>query len=210
MKLQHLCAIALLAACTLSTAQAADKGGINIPMIHIPGRDYEMGKTEVTQDQWVAVMGENPSSFSKCGGDCPVESVSWEDAIRFIKRLNKKTGKDYRLPTEAEWEYACHAGSNDTYCGGNDLDKLGWYMDNSGDETSPVASKKPNAWGFYDMSGNVWEWCQDKYDNEHDWRVPRGGSWVLGATTVRADYRYNRAPAERLSFIGFRLARTLP
>jgi formylglycine-generating enzyme required for sulfatase activity len=210
MKLKIMIAAAALLGSLLPVAHAADADGANIPMIAIPGRNYEMGKTEVTQAHWKAVMGENPSDFSKCGDDCPVEQVSWTDVKLFIKRLNRKTGKEYRLPSEAEWEYACLAGSNTTYCGGNDVDKVAWTKDNSGGETSPVAGKKPNAWGLYDMSGNVWEWVEDWYDSEQKERMLRGGSWINVAQNARAAIRSSSVPAARNHCLGFRLARTLP
>ncbi len=201
----------LTASLLLPTAHAADQGGVSIPMISIPGRNLEMGKTEVTQAQWQAVMGENPSYFSKCGDDCPVESVSWDDVQAFIGKLNFQTGKNYRLPSKAEWDYACLAGSNTVYCGGYDVDKVAWTKVNSGGETSSVADKRPNAWGLYDMSGNVWEWVEDKYDDTHDWRELRGGSWFNEPLNARASYHYyHDDPAKRSLNIGFRLARTLP
>ncbi len=210
MKLKSILAATVLAVSLIPAAHAADAGAISIPMIPIPGHNFEMGKTEVTQAQWVAVMGENPSHFNKCGDDCPVENVSWIDVKLYIKRLNRKTGQEYRLPSEAEWEYACRAGSQDTYCGGNDVDKVAWTTNNSGGETSPVAGKKPNAWGFYDMSGNVWEWVEDCYDSICDARVLRGGSWGSEPQGARAAYRCYDGPAFRGSNDGFRLARTLP
>jgi formylglycine-generating enzyme required for sulfatase activity len=139
-----------------------------------------------------------------------VENVSWIDVKLYIKRLNKKTGQEYRLPSESEWEYACLAGNQTTYCGGNDVDKVAWTENNSGSETSPVASKKPNAWGLYDMSGNVWEWCEDWYDNEQKYRVLRGGSWFHSPQYARAAFRSSDSPAKRINYYGFRLARTLP
>jgi tetratricopeptide (TPR) repeat protein len=201
----------------VNLSNVAEVGGISFPMIPVPDRDYpsipnkkyELGKTEVTQAQWLAVMGENPSHFSKCGDDCPVENVSWEDTKRFLQQLNKKTGKEYRLPTGEEWDYACNVKNlSYDYCGGYDLDKLGWTENNSGGETHPVAGKKPNAWGFYDMTGNVWEWVEDKSDEVHDWRVLRGGSW--GNKTPHTYHTINSDPTYRLYSVGFRLARTLP
>lgn len=127
---------------------------------------FAMGRTEVTQRQWKAIMGSNPSGFSSCGDNCPVEKVSWDDAQEFILRLNQKTGKQYRLPTEAEWEYACRAGGRQAYCGSDKPDTVGWYVGNSGTSTAypgmsvhPAASLRAN--GLYDMSGNVWEWMED-------------------------------------------------
>lgn len=212
MKKLAMISIALSGVLVLSltfSAHAANQGKIDIPMVSIPGKNYEIGKTEVTQGQWLAVMGENPSVNSKCGEDCPVENVSWDDAIRFIKRLNRTSGKEYRLPTEVEWKYACLAGSNTTYCGGENVDKLGWYQDNSGGEISPVAGKNPNAWGLYDMSGNVWEWCQDRFADDDEAHVLHGGGWNNPAKRLSADERTHEDKNDR-RMVGFRLARTLP
>lgn len=142
-------------------------------------------------------MGSNPSHFSSCGDKCPVESVSWNDAQDFISRLNSRTGKRYRMPTEAEWEYAARSGGKrEKYAGGNDVDAVAWYGSNSGSRTHPVGQKQPNGLGLYDMSGNVWEWCQDWYGGSYynqssrdnpggpssgSSRVIRGGGWVNAA-----------------------------
>lgn len=190
-------------------------------------RAFALGKTEVTQGQWKAIMENNPSKFSSCGDNCPVEQVSWDDAQAFIEKLNAKTGKKYRLPSEAEWEYACRAGGQHEYCGGDNLDDIAWYgasanpAGNSGKSTNPVATKQPNAFGLYDMSGNVWEWVEDVYHDSYNgaptdgsaWlgdsmlRVPRGGSWSFRQRAAKrggseSDFRYGT--------IGLRLARTLP
>jgi len=191
-------------------------------------RAFAMGKTEVTQGQWKAIMGNNPGKFTNCGDNCPVEQVSWDDAQEFIEALNAKTGKKYRLPSEAEWEYACRAGGQHEYCGSDNLDSIGWYgglakpAGNSGKSTNPVATMQPNAWGLYDMSGNVWEWVEDSYHDNYNgapadgsaWqeedgmiRVPRGGSWSY---PQRAAKRGGSESDFRYSTIGFRLARTLP
>ena len=183
-------------------------------------RGFWLGKYEVTQGQWQAVMGSNPSFFDECGPDCPVGNVSWEDAQEFIRRLNAAVGEQrYRLPTEAEWEYAARAGtSGDRY--GN-LDAIAWYGDNSGDRPHPVGRKAPNAWGLYDMLGNVNEWMQDWFgpypggavtdprgSGSGSKRVARGGSWFSSARGCRASYRYNYSPGYRGSILGFRLLRT--
>ena len=187
-------------------------------------KGFFMQTTQVTQGQWKALMGKNPSSFKKCGDDCPVEGVSWNDAQDFIKKLNKHEGvNNYRLPTEAEWEYAARAGSNTDYCFGDDeaeLTKYAWYVKNSGRRTHPVALKKPNDWGLYDMHGNVWEWVQDWYgdypsgsvtdpvgpENGSD-RVIRGGSWYDCARRCRSAFRYYYAPVNRYyDGVGFRLS----
>jgi formylglycine-generating enzyme required for sulfatase activity len=200
--------VLIAASFLIPVAYAADQGGA-IEMIRIPGQNYEMGKTEVTQAQWKAVMGENPSHFNKCGDDCPVDSVSWEDAKRYIKRLNKRTGKEYRLPFEDEWVFACLAGNQTTYCGGNVLHQVAWYKENSGDETSSVAGKQPNAWGLYDMTGNVWEWVDRRSDKGDVGRL-RGGSWDDGPVDARAPFQSFFEPSDRPYLNGFRLARTLP
>lgn len=189
--------------------------------------DFWIGQFEVTQAQWYAVMGNNPSEFKsdKVGEDSrnfPVEKVSWEDVQQFISRLEQRDGKKYRLPTEAEWEYACKSGGKDQkYCGGNNLDALAWYRDNSGNRTHRVGTKRPNGLGIYDMSGNVWEWCNDWYHRTYyQWgratdpagvdtgetRVSRGGGWDYAADSARAASRYSGSPDRRLGYIlGFRL-----
>ena len=127
---------------------------------------FWIGKYTVTQGQWQKVMGNNPSGFKK-GDNYPVETVSWDDAKEFIRKLNGKSGYTFRLPTEAEWEYAARSGGKaEKYAGGNDIDAVAWYVANSGRSTHPVGTKAPNGLGIYDMSGNVWQWCEDKYDAE--------------------------------------------
>ena len=186
-------------------------------------RPFYLQTTEVTQGQYQRVMRKNPSHFH--GENRPVERVSWDDAQKFIKKLNQmeKTDK-YRLPTEAEWEYACRAGSTTRFCFGDDEAKLGeyaWYGENSGSKTRPVKQKKPNAWGLFDMHGNVYEWCQDWYGEypagpvtdptgpaSGRGRVLRGGSWYFDARCARSALRnYNRYPGFRDCNIGFRVAR---
>ncbi|HKP11962.1 MAG TPA: formylglycine-generating enzyme family protein [Blastocatellia bacterium] len=181
---------------------------------------FEMGKTEVTQAQWEAVMGNRPSYF---GGDTrPVEQVSWYDAQEFIGRLNGlDDGYVYRLPTEAEWEYACRAGSSGDYAG--KLEAMAWCDENSQQMTHAVGTKQPNAWGLYDMHGNVFEWCQDYYDAGYyaqspgvdpqgpesgSFRVKRGGGWMFSAAFARSAARDLFSPAYRYNFVGFRLVRT--
>jgi formylglycine-generating enzyme required for sulfatase activity len=182
-------------------------------------RPFYIGKYEVTQAQWRAVMGSNPSSFK--GDNLPVEQVSWEDCQEFIRRLNAKTGGGWRLPTEAEWEYACRAGTSGDYAGV--LDQMAWYDSNSGRTTHPIGQKQPNAWGLYDMHGNVWEWRQDWYDSDFYGRSPgtdpvgpssgstrvlRGGSWNFSAAFCRSAIRHWFAPSLRYDSLGFRLAST--
>jgi len=191
---------------------------------------FAVGKTEVTQGQWKAIMGNNPSGFKNCGDNCPVEKVSWEDVHIFIQKLNTKTGKQYRLPSEAEWEYACRGGENYKYCGSDNLDSVAWYgayanpKGTSSNSTNPVATKKPNAFGLFDMSGNVYEWVEDSYHPTYVnsptdgsvWqgngseRVLRGSSWNGSAQDLRATSRERSLPVYRDDDDGFRLARTLP
>ena len=154
-----------------------------------------MGKFEVTQEQWEAVMGNNPSSRTQ-GAKLPVTDVSWNDCQDFIKQLNAKTNGGYRLPTEAEWEYACRAGPTTAYSFGESLTKSDANIE--GDSIKVVGSYKPNAFGLYDMHGNVWEL------NEH---VLRGGSFLFNVSFARSSYRYESSPTFRTGDIGFRLAR---
>jgi formylglycine-generating enzyme required for sulfatase activity len=187
-------------------------------------RPYYIQTTEVTQGQWKAVMGFNPSGLKNCGKNCPVEKVSWHDVEEFIKRLNQKEEADtYRLPTEAEWEYACRAGSVTEFCFGeekNKLDYYAWHNSNSDDWTHHVHRKRPNAWGIYDMHGNVWEWCQDWYSDypseavtdpigpsSGSHRVSRGGSWRSAAMFCRSPHRYGVDPSYRRPNRGFRLVK---
>ena len=188
-------------------------------------KGFAMGKTEVTQEQWMAMMGSNPSSFKPCGSTCPVENLSWDDAQTFIQKLNAKTGKSYRLPSESEWEYACQAGVKQTYCGADNLDSVAVYGRKSGITTLPVANKQANAWGLFDMSGNVWEWTQDCWNDGYygvpsdgsasmsgncDFHIQRGGSWAGDAVDARITTRNRVAALSHRSVSGFRLARTLP
>ena len=182
---------------------------------------YYIGETEVTQALWTAVMGNNPSNFK--GDNLPVENVSWEDCQTFIGKLNDLTGKSFRLPTEAEWEYAARGGnrSNHTqYSGSKRIKDVAWYDGNSGGKTHSVKTKKPNELGLYDMSGNVWEWCQDWYGNyssnaqtnpkgpdSGSYWVGRGGSWHISEWYCRSSSRYNYSPGFRYNgILGFRLA----
>ncbi|GHT72820.1 hypothetical protein FACS189456_2380 [Bacteroidia bacterium] len=176
-------------------------GVVNIEMIPVGG--FSIGKYEVTQEQWETVMGENPSSFK--GDDLPVENVSWDDAKAFIRKLNSMTGKTYRLPTEAEWERAAKGGKNYDYSGSNSIDAVAWYGGNSGHKTHPVGTKQPNALGIFDMTGNVWEWCEDCYSSSCSNRVNRGGSWYNLATHCRVSFRNYIAPGGRDYNVGFRL-----
>jgi clan AA aspartic protease (TIGR02281 family) len=195
--------------------------------------DFYIGKYEVTQKEWKAMMGTDPSGNKNCD-NCPVEKVSWNDVQLFISKLNSVTEKKYRLPTEAEWEYAARGGVNRQgykYSGSNILDEVGWFNHNdevdwfnknSGSKTHPVGQKKSNSLGLYDMSGNVWEWCSDLYGrysgssqanpkgstNTGTSRVLRGGSWLLGEGSCRSANRNYGSPDDRFNYIGFRLVRT--
>ncbi len=180
--------------------------------------EFYMGKYEVTQEQYESVTGSNPSSFKNCP-KCPVESVSWEDAQEFIRKLNAKNdGYKYRLPTEAEWEYAARAGTTGDFYG--NLDSIAWYDGNSDGKTHPVGQKQANAFGLYDMSGNVWEWCQDWYSDypsgavtnptgatSGSYRVLRGGGWFYVAVFLRSAIRFGYPPWERSYDLGFRVVR---
>ena len=185
---------------------------------------FEIGKYEVTQGQWEEVMGSNPSYFDTCGDNCPVEQVSWNDTQKFIITLNSQTGQSYRLCTEAEWEYAARAGTETKWYCGNDescLDNIAWYSYNSERKTHPVGTKSSNAWGLYDMSGNVYEWVEDWFDYyssnsvtdpagpvSGSYRVLRGGSGVYGARLCRSAHRSNGSnPSHTSSHLGFRLCR---
>lgn len=180
-----------------------DKAQSPVHLVTI-ARRFAMGKTEVTQGQWKMIMGSNPSEFKECGDNCPVEKVSWHDAQAFITKLNAKTGKQYRLPTEAEWEYACRAGEQRVYCGGDTSDDIAWFgpkpvpevkggwfssppkpvvntsvafVGNAKNSTRPVASKQTNAFGLHDMSGNVWEWVQDVAHSDYNGAPADGSVW---------------------------------
>ena len=188
-------------------------------------QSFYLGKHEVTQGQWQAVMGDNPSYFSSCGRTCPVEKVSWEDVQGFIEELNAREGvRSYRLPTEAEWEYAARAGTQTAYHFGNAANRLrqyGWYEENAGRRSHPVGQKRPNEWGLYDMHGNVWEWVADSWGDyprgavtdprgpdTGAYRVLRGGSWYNYARYCRAAHRFRHSPGFRYFRLGVRLARS--
>ncbi len=214
--------------------------------------DFYLGKYEVTQGQWAAVIGKNPSYFQKdafrilcglrlcvgcaenvCGfvdlNKFPVENVSWDDIQEFLEKLNKRSGKEYRLPTEAEWEYAARSGGNKEKWAGTyfelELDKYAWYRDTSEYRTQPVGQMKPNGLGLYDMTGNVWEWVNDWYDGDYYrkiaknnpegpktgvYRVMRGGSWFEDPSVIRTSYRNSGFPYLRSTNVGFRLAMSAP
>ena len=190
---------------------------------------FYLGVTEVTQGQYRAVTGQSPSQF-KGSDELPVENVSWEEAVAFCDKLNEREkgqlgGERYRLPTEAEWEYACRAGSTTRYSFGDDAAGLGefaWFRDNSGGKTHPVGEKRPNAFNLYDMHGNVWEWCQDWYDDGYyrrssaadppgptraAFRVDRGGGWGSSPRLCQSANRGRITPGDRSGRLGFRVAR---
>ena len=183
-------------------------------------KPYYMGKYEVTQEQWESVMGKNPSDTK--GAKLPVTDVSWNDCQEFIKKLNKKTDGGYRLPTESEWEYACRAGTTTAYSFGDKITpKDANYSDSKIDKPVAVGSYKPNAFGLYDMHGNVWEWCENWYGDypagavtdpkgpaTGKYRVLRGGSFDYYVSEARSSNRVNLTPSNRLFDFGFRLART--
>jgi len=224
-------------------------------------RKFAILTTEVTQSMFTQVLGYSPSAFKSCGSTCPVEQVTWHEAVAYCNALTSKAGlapcytcsgsgagvacqeataysglniykcPGYRLPTEAEWEYAYRAGSTTalyngdmTVCAGkdNNAEKISWYQTNAGKKTHPVGTKAPNAWGLYDMAGNVWEWCNDRggayptsavtdpVSSSGSNRVIRGGSWATNGTGLRAAYRHDKkAPTSRLNEGGFRCVRTV-
>jgi formylglycine-generating enzyme required for sulfatase activity len=233
-------------------AEAADKGILVPEMVFVKGGEFmmgseesenarpvhrvkvdsfEIGKYPVTQREWEAVMGSNPSHFK--GENRPVESVSWNDCQEYISRLNEMTGRNFRLPTEAEWEYAAGGGadfgsaqSGRTRWAGTDdekeLSEYAWYSENGDRQTWPVGQKKPNHLGLYDMSGNVEEWCEDKYNafdekgfqktedlDKAIFTVSRGGSWVVSDISVLNAFRNGNSINDRFNYIGFRLARSV-
>jgi len=198
-------------------------GGGAIHKVNIT-KPFYLGKHEVTQEQWEKVMGDNPSQLK--GPKNPVENVSWDDCQKFLDKLNAKAGGQggkFVLPTDAQWEYACRAGSTTKYCFGDDASKLGeyaWFVANSGFKTHPVGEKKPNAWGLYDMHGNVWEWCQDwqrPYTAEEATdpsgpatgfsRVYRGACMADGPDSVLSVIRESDAPGTKNMAIGLRVSR---
>ncbi len=207
-------------------------------------RAFYAGATEVTQGQWGEVMGNNPSGNTPCGRECPVELVTWYQAVKFCNKLSEREGlkpaywmngilvfrnqgaNGYRLPTEAQWEYACRAGTTTRFHTGDtesDLGRAGWYSGNSGREIHPVGMKAPNAWGLYDMHGNVWEWTWDWYGKDYFLdsplndpagpiggfdRLHRGGGWNNGPKLCRSAFRWGVTPSGKTQFLGFRIVRS--
>lgn len=245
MKRLCFCAGAILLLAGITTCSKAVETTIigNIEMVKLPGGTFQMGsnesdnekpvhkvtvdafsigKYEVTQSQYEEVMGTNPSKFR--GGSLPVEQVSWDDAMEFCKKFSEKYNVNARLPYEAEWEYACRAGTSTKYYWGDELNAdFHWYDVNSDSKTYPVGQKKPNAFGLYDMSGNVWEWCIDWYSDSYykssssknpmgapggSDRIMRGGSWYVCGDCLRSSYRGWAEPGERSFHDGFRIVVT--
>ncbi|MDE7149996.1 MAG: formylglycine-generating enzyme family protein, partial [Bacteroidales bacterium] len=214
-----------------TSEQGSDYESDEKPVHSVTLSDFYIGQYEVTQAQWESVMGTtigqqrdkaDPSwSLYGVGDDYPMYYVNWEEAQEFCSKLSQKTGKKYRLPTEAEWEYAARGGQNadgTKYAGSDDIDEVAWFRDNSGDMTHPVGQKKPNGLGLYDMTGNVWEWCSDWYGSygsssavnpqgpsSGSNRVARGGSWGSIAQFCRVSFRNSLTPGYRFSYLGFRV-----
>ena len=203
-----------------TSEQGSDAYSDESPVHSVMLSSYYIGETEVTQELWEAVMGSNPSDFK--GNKKPVEKVSWNDCQKFITKLNQLTGKNFRLPTEAEWEYAARGGNKSKgykYSGSNTIDNVAWYYDNIGYQTHDVKTKQANELGIYDMSGNVWEWCQDWYGSyssgsqtnlagpsSGSYRVVRGGSWFNSAELCRVSNRNGGYPGISDSSLGLRLS----
>ena len=205
-----------------TSEQGSDAYDDEKPAHQVTLSSYYIGKTEVTQELWQAVMGSNPSKFS--GTNLPVEKVSWEDCQSFVIKLNELTGKNFRLPTEAEWEYAARGGNKSNgfkFSGGNNIAEVAWYSGNGNKISHPVATKAPHELGIYDMSGNVWEWCSDWYSssyytsssqtnptgpNSGSYRVYRGGSWSGNDRYCRVSHRDSNYPSYRFNYVGLRLA----
>ncbi|HMV68924.1 MAG TPA: formylglycine-generating enzyme family protein [Myxococcota bacterium] len=220
---------------TTETDRFSDEGPVEVRLSH----GFELMQTEVTQSLWYAIEKTSPSSHQACG-DCPVEKVSWYDAVRFANDLSRsmelgeayrKVGETtwelvpgstgWRLPTEAEWEYAARGGQRTLYSGGDEVGSVAWYNGNSGGSTHAVGTLRPNGWGLYDMSGNVWEWVWDVYGSSLKGgldpvaggagaRVYRGGCWGFTAALARVAYRNWWAPGRADDRLGFRLSRTVP
>ncbi len=203
-----------------TSEQGSDAENNEKPTHPVTLSSYYIGETEVTQELWKAVMGSNPSNFK--GYNLPVEMVSWEDCQTFINKLNQQTGKKFRLPTEAEWEYAARGGSKSRrykYSGSNSISDVAWYGENSNKKTHTVKAKKANELGLYDMSGNVYEWCQDWFGSyssgsqsnppgasSGSTHVGRGGSWVASASYCRVSIRHHNTPSNGSKYLGLRLA----
>lgn len=206
----------------------SNRGGNNEQPVHeVILSDFYIGKYEVLQADWYKVIPKDPSDRYFAGCDsCPVERVSWDHVQEFIRELNRLTGQNYRLPTEAEWEYAAKGGTLSRgfkYSGGNSLDSVAWYDANAGNKAHPTGRKKPNELGIYDMSGNIYEWCSDWYSPDYykispeenptgpaegTERIIRGGSWFFDRSGLRVAEREGANPDFRYGYIGFRLCRS--
>ena len=215
----------LVEARTEYAAAMARRTPVEVPAHEVTlTKPYYMGRYEATQEQYEQIIGTNPSHFK--GQNLPVEMVSWNDAQGFCRKVGDKTGLKVRLPTEAEWEHACRAGTRTSYYTGDleaDLDRTGWYDENSNDTTHPVGQKLPNAWGLYDAHGNVWEWVQDLWESykaepaidpqgtsQYEYRVMRGGSFQYDASRCRSAFRGGNNSAVRNCNVGFRVAADVP
>ena len=203
-----------------TSEQGSDANPDEKPTHQVTLSSFSIGRYEVNQEEWQAVMGSTPSSFK--GAKRPVEKVSWNDCLEFIRRLNAMTGKRFRLPTEAEWEYAARGGNksiSNKYAGSDNLDRVAWYNSNSGKTTHDVGQTSPNELGLFDMSGNVSEWCQDWYSNygsnsqtnpsnspSGSTRVCRGGSWISQSRYCRVSARSDHSPGITSFYLGLRLA----
>lgn len=179
---------------------------VTLELLQVPGESCWLGRYPVTQEQYEAIIGGNPSNFK--GRRRPVEQVNWEEAQAFCRKLQEKFGGSFGLPREAIWEKACRAGTSTSYNNGTDndsgLSQVAWYSGNSGNETHEVGGKRPNAWGFYDMHGNVWEWCEEWYSSGSS-RVIRGGSWINSSDGCASSCRRSSSPSCRANGIGFRV-----
>jgi formylglycine-generating enzyme required for sulfatase activity len=191
-----------------------------VPVHSVTLSSFKIGKYEVTQAQWLAVMGSIPGYYEECS-QCPVDEVPWPEVQEFIRKLNTITGRDYRLPTEAEWEYAAKGGKLSrgyVYSGSNNVNSVAWYVENSGDKIHPVGMKQANELGIHDMSGNAWEWCSDWHDHFNNYseinptgaysgqyRVLRGGRWAYGSKFCRVTDRDMHPQGARYHYQGFRL-----
>lgn len=201
---------------------SGDQGFANEgPVHHVCLDDFYLAKTEVTQQQWLSIMAENPSHFQD-GGTLPVETVSWEDAMAFLRQMSASGSRSYRLPTEAEWEFACRSGGKQQmFCGGDNAKEIAWFDRTGGGKTQPVATRQPNGLGLFDMSGNVWEFCSDIYAEDYyansplknptgpgegSYIIKRGGSWSINPRYLRSTVRGRAAKGDRHYSTGFRVA----
>lgn len=203
-----------------------DTFGDEVPLHLVNVPNFYLAQHQVNQNLWQALMDDNPAYFT--GMNHPIETVSWDDAQGFIQKLNTLTGHSFRLPSEAEWEYAARGGQYGLgcrYAGSNRLKEVGWYGENSHEESKKTSQKYPNELGLYDMSGNVWEWCEDDWHRNYEgapqdgsawidaergsYRVYRGGAWSNNSQSCRSAYRYYWTPVDRYSHLGFRLALSL-